>query len=166
MGVHTRLLESVDERRVSWLLEAFEAFMAVPFASQSAYVHRLVKTVLALGSHGECVIVGRGSPFILPAETTLRVRLIAPLNNRSAAMSKQLGFPEADVTRQLEALDHERNTFVQDHFFKDPADPGHYDLVLNFTRMGVAGCAELIVDALDCLHAQITNGSREKVTSG
>src|SRR5579872_1895390 len=30
MGVRTALLESVDEKRMSWLLEAFGQFMAVP----------------------------------------------------------------------------------------------------------------------------------------
>src|SRR5438309_76672 len=149
MGVHTRLLESVDERRVSWLAEAFEGLMSAPYASESAYVHRLVKTVLALGTHGDCIIVGRGAALVLPAETTLRVRLIAPLKTRSVAMRKRLGVPEVEATRQLEALDRERNAFVQDHFFKDPADPRHYDLILNSARFGVAGCAELIVEALD-----------------
>jgi cytidylate kinase len=165
MGANTRLLESVDERRVSWLLEEFEALMSAPYASESAYVHRLVKTVLALGTHGECIIVGRGAALMLPAETTLRVRLIAPLKSRSAAMSKRLGVPEVEATRQLEALDRERNTFVQDHFFKDPADPRHYDLILNFTRFGVAGCAELIVDALDGLQAHTTQRGQVAVAS-
>jgi cytidylate kinase len=165
MGVHTRLLESVDERRVSWLLEAFESLMSTPYASESAYVHRLIKTVLALGTHGESVIVGRGAVLILPAETTLRVRLIAPLKTRSAAMSKRLGVPEVEATRQLEALDRERNAFVQDHFFKDPADPRHYDLILNSARFGVAGCAKLIVDALDGLQAHTTQRNQEAVTS-
>jgi len=142
----------VDERRVSWLLEAFEALiMPTPYASEGAYVRRLVKTVLALGSHGECVIVGRGSAFILPAETTLRARLIAPRKDRVAAIRQRLGVSQKKAARQLRLLDRERNIFVQDHFFKDPADPQYYDLILNVARYGVAGCAELIVDALKLL---------------
>jgi cytidylate kinase len=151
MGIRTSLLESVDERRVSWLLEAFESLMSAPYASEGAYVHRLVKTVLALGCHGECVIVGRGSAFILPVQTTLRVRLIAPLKDRIAAIGQRLGVPQEEATRQLGMLDRERNTFVQDHFFKDPGDPRYLDLILNVARYGVAGCAELIIDALDCM---------------
>jgi cytidylate kinase len=165
MGLHTRLLESVDERRASWLLEAFEALMSAPYASESAYVHRLVKTVLALGTHGECIIVGRGAALMLPTETTLRVRLIASLKTRSAAMSKRQGVPEVEATRQLEALDREHNAFVQDHFFKDPADPRLYDLILNSARFGVTGCAELIVNALDGLQAHTTHISQETVPS-
>jgi len=30
LSVHARLLESVDERRGSWLREAFEGFLSVP----------------------------------------------------------------------------------------------------------------------------------------
>src|SRR5262249_18338347 len=150
LGVHARLLESVDERRVSWLKEAFERFLEVPQVSENAYVHRLVKTVLALGCHGECVIVGRGSAFILPLKTTMRVRLIAPLPVRIANISERLGVPRAEARRQLEAIDRERTAFIREHFFKDPTESRHYDLVLNFARYGIAGCTELIDKALDC----------------
>jgi hypothetical protein len=148
MAVHTGLLERVDERRGSWLHEAFENFLNVPGVSEGAYFHRLVKTILALGSHGECVIVGRGSPFILPAETTLRVRLVAPLEDRIQAIRSRQVSSHQEATRQLEALELERNSFVQNHFSKDPADPRHYDLVLNSSRFGVGECAELIIAAL------------------
>jgi cytidylate kinase len=148
MAVHAKLVESVDERRVGWLKQALEQFFNVPAVSEFAYSHRLVKTVLALGSHGECVIVGRGSPFILPAETTLRVRLVAPLEERIAAIRKKHGSSHQEAKRQLEALEFERNSFVQNHFLKNAADPDHYDLVVNSSRFGVGGCAELIIAAL------------------
>jgi cytidylate kinase len=161
MRLRQRLLESVDEKEVGWLQETFQILLAVPHASESAYVHCLIKTVLALGLHGECVIIGRGAAFILPAATTLRVRLIAPLEDRSAMITQRLGVPHKEATRQVEVLDRERNAFVQHHFFRDPADPRNYDLVLNCTRFGVVGSAKLIVDALDCLQTRVPHGSEE-----
>ena len=155
MGVRTSLLESVDERRMNWLKETFASAFDVPFVSDMAYIHRLVKTVLALGSHGECIIVGRGAFLMLPAETTLRVRLIAPLQDRITAMSRQLHISEKDAAHQLEMLDRERKDFVQGFLSKDPTDPRYYDLFLNFARFGVIGCAQLIVNALDCLRARV-----------
>jgi cytidylate kinase len=149
MRLRQRLLESVDEKEVGWLQETFQILLAVPHASESGYVHRLIKTVLALGSHGECVIIGRGAAFILPAATTLRVRLIAPLKDRGATITQRLGVPHEQAMLQTEALDRERNAFVQHHFFRDPADPHNYDLVLNCARFGIVGCAKLIVDAVD-----------------
>jgi cytidylate kinase len=136
---------------VSWLLETFAALTSAPFASEGAYVHRLVKTVLALGSHGECVIVGRGAAFILPATMTLRVRLIAPREERVATIREQLGVPQQKAAREVETMDREHKSFIEDHFFKDPADPRNYDLVLNSARLSVVGCAELIVAALGFL---------------
>jgi cytidylate kinase len=155
MGVHTYLLKSIDERQVSWLKETFDSFFGVPSVGENAYVHRLVKAVLALGSHGECVIVGRGAIFLLPVETTLRVRLVAPLKDRIDQIGRQQGITEEKAKRQIEETDRLRNAFVQSHFFKDPADPRHYDVLLNVARYGVAGCAELIIDALECLQVQV-----------
>jgi cytidylate kinase len=156
MGVHTRLLESVDERRVSWLQEAFEGLMSVPYASTSAYVRRLAKAVLALGAHGECVIVGRAAAFILPHSTALRVRLIAPLEERVAVVSKRLDVPPEKARHEVERLDRERNQFVRANFRKDPADLRDYDLVCNFARLGVAGCAESVLAAAKCLQRTAT----------
>jgi cytidylate kinase len=160
MGLRTTLLESVDEKRKSWLLETAEAFLSAPLksewmapVSESAYVRHLIETVLALGAHGECVIVGRGSPFILPAETTLRVRLVAPVEDRIVVLSRKLGISEQDAARQVRTTDRERNDFVQEHFLKDPTTPRNYDLVVNASRLSVGQCAELIVETLRYLQA-------------
>src|SRR5262249_32463135 len=89
LGVRTSLLESFDEQRKGWLQEAAEAFFHIPAVNETAYVRRLVETVLALGAHGACVIVGRGAPFILSPDTTLRVRLTAPRADRVAAIRER-----------------------------------------------------------------------------
>jgi len=162
MGLRTALLKSVDERQQSWLREAIEANIASlntgdeePWASETSYVHYLVETMLALGAHGECVIVGRGAAFILPAETTLRVRLVSPVRERIAALSRKLGITKHEAARQVRIIDRERTDFVQDHFFKDSADPRNYDLVLNASRLSVVHCAELIVETLHRLEARV-----------
>jgi hypothetical protein len=149
MGLRTALVESVDERQQRRLLELVEEFATAPaksdwgaFVSESAYVHHLIETVLALGVHGECVIVGRGAAFALPAATTLRVRLVGPVRERITELS-------------------ERTDFVQDHFSKDPSDPRNYDLVLSTSRLTVAQCAELIVETLKRLQAP----GKEKTTA-
>ncbi len=155
MGLRTNFLESLDERNHSWILETTQAFLSTPgksdwgpLVTESGYVHRLVKMVLALGVHGECVIVGRGAPFILPPESTLRVRLMAPVPERIAALRKNLGIAERAAACQIRNTDRERVHFVQDHFFKDPSDPRNYDLVLNVARLSVRQNAEMIVDWL------------------
>jgi cytidylate kinase len=153
MKLRTSLLESVDEKRVSWLQECVEALASVPSVSGSAYVRHLTETLLSLAAHGECVIVGRGAAQVLPAETTLRVRLVAPREWRVRAMSQKLGVSREEATRQVERIDRERVGFVRDQFHKEATDPRQYDLVLNSSRFTVGECADLIVEALHRLQA-------------
>jgi cytidylate kinase len=153
MNLRTSLLKSVDEKKVSWLQESVEAFASVPTVSDSAYVQHLVQTLLSLSAHGECVIVGRGAAQILPAETTLRVRLVARVEWRIATRSLELGIPREEAARRVETTDRERVCFVKDHFRKDATDPRQYDLVLNSSRYSVSACAGLIVEGLRHLQA-------------
>ena len=153
-GLRTSLLESIDEKRKGWLQEALESAMKIPMVSENAYAHQLVKIVLALGAHGECVIVGRGASHILPAATTLRVRLIAPLEKRAEVMSQQLGISRKLAEQQIAATDQERRSFVQAHFRKDPVDPENYDVIFNTAHFSTAECAGLIVDVLHTVQSR------------
>lgn len=148
MKVRVSLLESVDERRVNWLEEQVEAFAHVPYVSENAYCRHLVQTVLSLGLHGECIILGRGANFILPARTTLRVRLVAGLEDRIGVMAQEFGISSHEAARLVRETDRQRAAFIREHFHQDVADPLHYDLVLNTSRLTVAECARLVVSAL------------------
>jgi cytidylate kinase len=151
MGLRATLLESLDERHTSWLSESMQQFLSTtagPYVSESAFFRHLAETILALGTHGECVIVGRGSGMILPAERTLRVRLVAPVKDRVARTAERLGQSLEAAAQHVQSLDHARARFVRDHFRKDPEDPRNFDLVLNTSRFSVHACADLIVDAL------------------
>jgi cytidylate kinase len=110
--------------------------------------------LLSLAAHGECVIVGRGAAQVLPAETTLRVRLVAPEEKRVEAIEQRFGISNEEAARWVEKTDAERIRFVRDHFHKDPADPRNYDLVLNSLRFSVDECADLILEALHRLQTK------------
>src|SRR5262245_40791217 len=75
-GLRVQLLEGMDEKGGTFLQECFDAFLSAP-VTENVYLRHLVQTVAALAARGECVIVGRGVPVLLPAETTLRVRVVA-----------------------------------------------------------------------------------------
>jgi cytidylate kinase len=153
MGVRTSLLESIDERHSNWLLERMQTFLQVPAVSHNAYVRHLVETMLALATHGECIIIGRGAPHVLPPANTLRVRLIAPLKDRIDMLSRQLQLDHRTAAQRVEAMDQERCRFIKEHFHRDAADPHHYDLLLNAARFSTAECAEAIVATLHRLEA-------------
>jgi cytidylate kinase len=150
MGLRASLLEGTDERRrrMSWFSESLESLLQLPPVSHSAYVHRLIEIVIALGVHGECIIVGRGAAHILPPETSVRVRLVAPRKERVGVLARQLGIPAAEAARKVEMLDRERSRFVRDHLLKDTTDPAAYDLVLNAGRFSIGQLAGLVEEAL------------------
>jgi cytidylate kinase len=153
MNLQGSLLEAVDEKKVGWLQEFMESFSSAPVVSEIAYVHRMMKTIASLVALGDCVLLGRGIAHILPVETTLRVRLVAPIDWRVAAMSRKLGVSQEEAAVKVAAIDRQRVQFVREHFNKDTTDPTLYDLVLNTERFSVEQCVDLIVEALHRLQA-------------
>ncbi len=161
MKLQASLLEGVDEKKVSWLQEFMQSLSSAPVVSDIAYVHRLMKTIASLVAHGDCVLVGRGIVHLLPMETTLRVRLVAPVAWRVAAMSRKLGVSEEEAAVRVAAIDQQRVQFVREHLNKDTTDPSLYDLVLNTERFSVEQCVDLIVEALYRLQAAVAGKAPE-----
>lgn len=155
MGLRARLLENLDEKCKGWMQECLEGVLSSsPAVSEGAYVKHLLETLLSLAVHGECVIVGRGAAQVLPAATTLRVRLVSPVEDRVRVIHERFGIAPEEAARWVEKTDRERTRFVKDHFRKDPTDPQRYDMVLNSSRFAVPECADLIVEALRRLQAR------------
>lgn len=141
-------LESLDERHVSWIQESLEAFLSFHQVSQSSFVHQLRDVLEELMTRGRCVIVGRGAAHMYPFRRILKVRLVAPLEDRIAAFRRQTGLDARHALRELEKIDRERIRFVSDHFHKDTADPAAYDIVLNTRHFSATDCARLVLDFL------------------
>jgi cytidylate kinase len=155
-GQRVKLLESLDERRQSWLEECMENFSSAPTIGENAYVRHLVVTLLSLAAQGHCIIVGRGSALILPEQTTLRVLLIGNLDDRIDVVSRRLNMPRQKAARWVRDKDHERTRFIQDHFQKDPKDPHWFDLIVNMSRWSIPESAALIVDAYQRMLQRVT----------
>ena len=148
LGLRTQLVESVAERRRSWLLETVEGFVSAEGVSEMSYVRHLTQTILSLAEHGECVIVGRGAAQILPPKTTLRVRLIGDLEDRIDAIAAQLNLNRDKAAKWIADTEYGRQTFIKEHFLKSPDDPRFYDLILNTSTWSVADCADLILQGV------------------
>ncbi len=90
-----KLIESVDERiRSKW--ETTWRHMLFPEdVGPDAYMQYLREVVMTLGHHGDVVLLGRGSQYFLPPRCALRIRLVAPLEERikRVAESKNLALP-------------------------------------------------------------------------
>ncbi len=146
--VRAELLDTLDEtsaRQVRYYVESIYNSRSI---TSDEYSHDLLETLTSLAAHGDCIIVGRGASMVLPPESTAAVRLVAALVDRvKAVRSEQMEEYEAEA--KIKKLDAERHEFVKTHFHKDPAQPEHYDLVLNLSRMKAEHCVELILKVLE-----------------
>lgn len=141
------LAASFDERvRSSIDRYVVDAFRAGAFL-ESDYLRALVRTVRSIGAAGASVLLGRGSPYILPAERTLRVLVVAPRAIRLERLAKARGFGAAEAERELSREDAERRHFLVHHFRVDPDDPTRYDLTLNSAEFSRERAAGIVVAA-------------------
>lgn len=142
------VVADIDERRQSWLLECIESFGTRPELSEGRYFRHLISVIRSLGERGRSVIVGRGAAFILPSQSTLRVRLVGDREQRITAFARAQHADRWTAARQLESVNRERSRFLRDHFHIDPAQPDHYDLILNTSQWTISECADVILRAL------------------
>jgi cytidylate kinase len=148
-------LQQLDERPVHWVEDWVRGLtLGQPLVSPDAYLHYLIATIRGMAEVGRCVIVGRGSTWILPPQSTLRVRLVADLPDRIKAVEKRRNLSEREAAAWLRGTETERTEFLRKHFGIDPADPHHYDVVLNSSRLSVTESADVIVQTFLCLEAR------------
>ena len=152
-GVRHELIQSLDERPASWFRQCGEAFLNLKAPTTEKYLKHLVQTLFSLATHGDCVIVGRGATAVLPTQTTLSVRLVAPRERRLQNIQADQGVSPAEAEELLKKTDQRRRDFIQKHFHKDSSDPKEYHLVLNVDLFPPQQCAKIIVEALEQLKA-------------
>jgi len=163
LNVDISFLEEYDEgRRGSFLVDTIKAFSAVASVSEATYFRHLVRLLQVLGARGECLIVGRGSSFVLPPETTLRVRIVASRDDRIAFIARERKLSPVEAAHFVDTRDRVRQEFIKDYFHKDRADPQNYDLILNRSRFSVDETADLVIEALQRMQARRTAAKVEK----
>lgn len=148
LHVPVALVEEVDERRQSWLLECIESFGSHSEVSESRYFRHLLSVICSLAVQGRCLIVGHAAAFLLPARSTLRVRLVGDREDRIADFARRLQVDHGTAARKLQEISQERSRFLREHFHVDPTQPRNYDVVLNTSQWSPSDCADFILGAL------------------
>jgi cytidylate kinase len=149
-GLARELVAGVDEH----IRAGVERFVADAFSrgahfTESDYLRHVVRVVSSLGERGSAVIIGRGSPFILPPERALRVLVVAPRERRLENLAKRMSLAAAQAGAALAAQDDDRRAFHRHHFGRDPDDPCHYDLTVNLGTLPMDAACELLVRTLE-----------------
>jgi cytidylate kinase len=108
----------------------------------------MVRLVLAVAARGDAVIVGRGAGFLLPVESTVHVRIIAPFERRVAYFAQALRLSREEAAAEVKARDDRRAEYLMRTLNRNPADPTGYDAVVNADRLQVEGTAQFIAWAI------------------
>jgi cytidylate kinase len=138
---------NLTEEAARWADERLENLLREQNLSQHPSIRELARIVLAIGAQGQSLVIGRGSGYVLPPETTLHVRVVAPLADRIAYMSQWMRLTMEEAANQVELRDRRRAEFISTYFHKQTGDIYQFDLVLNSRLLGEEICAELIADA-------------------
>ncbi len=148
LGIQRQMIALLDEH----VRNVIDRYVADSFrrkaVTESTYLRQLLRTLTTLGEGGGAVILGRGSPYVLRPERTLRVLVVASRPYRLARLAAAGQLGEKKAEEQLEREDAERLEFIDHHFGVNPDDPTLYDLVVNTETLGLDGASALVVDAL------------------
>ncbi len=149
------VLDAPPTAPTDWVEARLQQLIREKALSDHPTIVNLARVVLTLGAQGQAVLLGRGAGCLLPRETTLAVRFIAPVKERIAYMSQWMRLPIEEATERVRLSDERRREFVVNNFRRDPNEVHQYDMILNSSLLGEDVCAELIVQAARVRAAQV-----------
>ena len=142
--VSKRVLQSLDERGLSMLDDMISAVVHQRHLWPDEYLQHLLKVIGTIGKHGNAILVGRGANFVLPVETTFRLRVIAPREFRAQKVAEEFDLPLKDAEHRILKTESDRRAFIRKYFHADIEDPKLYDLVINTGTLS-------LTEAIDCV---------------
>lgn len=118
------------------------------------------RLILSIAARGQAILVGRGAGYYLPRESSVHVRIVAPLADRVAHMADWLRLTREQAAEQVRLRDERRAEFLLRHFGRRSTDPYDFDLVLNSGYLGEETCADVILAALNGKQDALDGDSR------
>jgi len=115
--------------------------------SMVVFMQRVIESAAA---DGDCVIVGRGAPYVLRNRPdAFHVFIYAPLEEKLRRV-RASGKSEADALDLVSTIDAERATFIKKYFGKEWPNRQLYHLMLN-SRVGDNIVIRTILDEIHSL---------------
>jgi cytidylate kinase/CBS domain-containing protein len=94
---------------------------------------------------GNVIYHGQAGQFLLKGlSTVLKLRLIAPREQRVTAAMAQQSLSRDEALRYIEAIDEQRRKWVRYFYNADCNDPSLYDMVINLEQMSMDSAVDLV----------------------
>jgi cytidylate kinase len=143
------VLADVPADAADWVAAQLERVKRDRGIDPDAEGRDMPRLILSIAARGQAILVGRGAGYYLPRETSLHVRIVAPLADRVAHMADWLRLTREQAAEQVRVRDERRAEFLLKHFGRRSTDPYDFDLVLNSGLLGEETCADVILAALN-----------------
>jgi cytidylate kinase len=134
-----QMVDTLDEKTQTMLNKMFNGSIY-----QETYLENLKEVILAIASHGNAIILGRGASFILPQQERLAIRIVAPLEFRVKNIMERKSLSEQESREYVEELTLQRRQFTKSNFHMNIDDPVNYDLTINSSSVHDKTIIELI----------------------
>jgi cytidylate kinase len=156
-NVRKEMQDRLDSDASAWVEEQLEILQRERNLIQDPDIIELARIILVIGAKGQAVFIGRGAGHLLPHESTLHIRVIAPQADRVAYLAQWLRLTHEEASDLVSSRDQNRKDFLARQFHHDESDLTEYDLVINSQLLGEETCAGLIVRAAQAKTLALTN---------
>jgi len=117
--------------------------------SYHGFVAMLQSTIMNEAGSDDVVIIGRGGNYLLKGVPfALRVRVVAPIEERIARVSRQEGIDAESARWIIDRTDRERAGFLLAVYGRDGRDPADYDLVFDSAETSIERIGSAITEIL------------------
>ncbi len=131
-------------------LDDYLSYLIVPGdPGQNRFIEEMVSTIRSIAKTRNAVIVGRGANWFLGSEGGLRLRIVAPVEQRVELLSQRIGISPAEAARRLHEADAEQRTFIRQAFGREIDDPLGYDLIMNLGTIPLDAATDVVLAALE-----------------
>lgn len=112
-----------------------------------------------VASAGDCVIVGRGSPYILRHRSDAFHVFVYASEAEKIRRLATIGKTEKEATELIRTIDHERSAFIKRYFGGEWPTRELYHLMIN-SAIGDEGVIQTIFDAIEILERKTAATAR------
>ncbi len=108
------------------------------------------QAILEAAQAGSCVIVGRCADYILRhREDLFTVFISADIDWRVNRAVSVYGLAENKAEKAIRAKDKQRARHYNFYSDRNWGDRANYDIILNSSRLGIEGCVDLLLHAIN-----------------
>lgn len=149
MGISSEELQSLNETAPGLLNRLVSTKPRIYLDIMEAVVYRV-------SGKDNAIILGHGAPFLLrDFGCALHVRVYASETGRIELLRTTQGISEETAKKLIQKSDRDRRHFMQYAFHMEWEDPSLYDLIVNRDKLGIEGCADIIMEARESEQAGV-----------